>query len=509
MTMQTQFDRPILFQQTTLWSRAIAWGIMGISAFVIVWASISQIDEAVPVTGKLEPEGKVVDVQVPVSGVVQQIHVKEGESVKKGQILISLEAATTKAEIHSLQENRLALVQENEFYRRQLGGNNRGEENKGEDNITGNNQTRNNLKIPPEITILTQNRAQFLSENNLYRTQLQGTKNSTKLTPDQILRLGSRQADFNSQLLAVQLETAKIKRELLQNEAQLASAKSALKISQQIFTNLQSLSKEGAYSRLQTLKQEQDTRSQAADVVRYTQERHRLQIAIAQKQEQINKITAQYQEDILSRITGNQKSIAEIDSQLMKTIVENQKKIHEIDSQLSQAQTKLKYQSITAPHDGTIFDLKPNTPGFVANPNEPILKIVPNSHLFAKIFITNKDIGFVKENYQQSGCKFELDKCPQVDIRVDSYPFQEYGDIKGELISIGSDALPPDQINPYWRFPAKVRLNQQAIALSGNTKLPLQSGMSINANIKLRKRTIISIFTDFFTTKAESFKFLR
>jgi HlyD family secretion protein len=45
--------------------------------------------------------------------------------------------------------------------------------------------------------------------------------------------------------------------------------------------------------------------------------------------------------------------------------------------------------------------------------------------------------------------------------------------------------------------------------LDGGGELPLQSGMAINANIKLRKRAIISIFTNFIVRKAECLKFLR
>lgn len=85
---------------------------------------------------------------------------------------------------------------------------------------------------------------------------------------------------------------------------------------------------------------------------------------------------------------------------------------------------------------------------------------------------------------------------------------QEYGDIKGELIEIGSDALPPDQVYQYWRLRAKVRLTGQTLQIAGR-HVPLQSGMSINANVKLRKRTIMSIFTDFLVQKTESLKFVR
>ena len=133
--------------------------------------------------------------------------------------------------------------------------------------------------------------------------------------------------------------------------------------------------------------------------------------------------------------------------------------------------------------------------GFVANSAEPLLKIVPNNTLIAEVFITNKDIGFVKEGMP-------------VDVRIDSFPFSEFGDIKGQLVSVGSDALPPDEIQPYYRFPAKVRLEQQFLRVR-EREVFLQSGMSVNANIKIRKRTVMSIFTDSFVHQLESLKFVR
>jgi hemolysin D len=80
--------------------------------------------------------------------------------------------------------------------------------------------------------------------------------------------------------------------------------------------------------------------------------------------------------------------------------------------------------------------------------------------------------------------------------------------VKGELISIGSDVLPPDQINPTYRFPAKVQLKKQFLETKG-VKINLQSGMSLTANIKIRDRTVMSLFTDFFVTNTEKLKFVR
>ena len=84
-----------------------------------------------------------------------------------------------------------------------------------------------------------------------------------------------------------------------------------------------------------------------------------------------------------------------------------------------------------------------------------------------------------------------------------------FGDIKGEVVSIGSDALPPDEIDGYYRFPVKVRLDSQLLETDGR-EIPLQSGMSVSVNIKVREdRTVMSLLTELFTKKIESLKQVR
>lgn len=499
MTTEYNFDQPVLLQQSPTWSRAITWGIVGVTAFTIIWASVFKIDESIPVNGKLEPLATVTDIQAPVGGVVKLIHVKDGEQVKKGATLITLEQTISMAELDSLKQSRVARLQEkrsleeeNAFYRSLFKGASPG--------LVAQQTTQ--LKIPPELAFLTTSRAAIVSENQLYRAQLKGSITGTTLTPEQQLRLQSRQMELQSRLQVAELEIGQTQEQLRQTEEQLASAKKTLVVGKDILSRLESVAQQGAVSKLQVLKQQQDVESKQGEVNRLTKEAQRLKLAIVQAKEKLSNTAALSTEDLLARITANDKSIAEIDSRLTKVIVDNQKRIYEvnsqiseIDSQLTKAKTTLGYQKISSPMDGTVFELKAKTSGFVINSSEPILKIVPNDNLIAKVYITNRDIGFVKEGQK-------------VDVRIDSFPFQQYGDIKGKLISIGSDALPPDQIYSYYRFPAKVRLDRQTLLIN-NRQLPLQSGMSINANIKLRQRTIMSIFTDFIVQKAESLKYIR
>ncbi len=500
MNIQYKFDQPVLLQQTPTWSRAIAWTIVVVSMFTVIWASVFKIEESVHATGKLEPQGAVKEIQAPVTGVVKEILVKDGQRVKKGETLINLEQTTSAAELISLKQSRASVLQskqslelENDFYRRQLQG------QISQQQVA---QQTTWLKIKPEIALLTKSRSAIFSENQLYRAQLNGKTTGVTLKLEQQLRLQNRQKELESRLATAKLETQQIQQQLFQTQAQLGSAQNVLAINRKIYQNLKTLEKEGAYPKLQILQQEQEVNVKQAEVMRLTQERQKLQLAVVQANEKFRNTAALSQEDLLSKITDNDKRIAEIDSQLTKVIIENQKRLYEInsqigeiDSKLAQAQQTLKYQKITAPVDGTVFELKAKTSGFVVNSSEPILKLVPSDNLVAKVYITNRDIGFVQEGQK-------------VDVRIDSFPFQEYGDIKGELIEIGSDALAPDQVYNFWRFSAKVRLNGQKLMIN-QRHVPLQSGMSINANIKLRQRTIMSIFTDFLVQKAESLKSVR
>jgi hemolysin D len=181
---------------------------------------------------------------------------------------------------------------------------------------------------------------------------------------------------------------------------------------------------------------------------------------------------------------------------LNKAIVENEKQIADIDSQLSQTELNLRYQEIRAAVDGTAFDVKTQNEAVVNQGEvEPILKIVPDDSLVARVAITNQDIGFVRENQE-------------VDVRIDSFPYSEFGDIKGELIWIGSDALPPTEITPFYTFPAKIQLEEQALNVGGR-EIELQSGMSVTVNIKVRQRTVMSIFTELFADKVNSLRTVR
>jgi multidrug efflux pump subunit AcrA (membrane-fusion protein) len=473
----SQFDKPVILRQAPHWSRAVVWGIVGVTVATIGWACLAKFEEAIPAQGKLEPEGVVQPVKAPVGGVIDEVFVDEGESVEAGDTLVTFDPQATQAQMTSLESIRAKLNDENRYYQAQL---------------ADQTEVLAPAEIAPGIAQLTSNRAALVAENNLYRAQLAGDLTGETLPPSQRARLRTATEEVNSRLSIAALERDQLERQLTQTRVQLANARDDLRVNQEILARIQPLAEQGAIGEIPYLQQEQEVKNRQTEVNRLVEEEQRLELAIVQAQEQLRNTRVASQDELQNRIAQNETQIADIDSQLTKTILENEKQLQELESQLAQLQQTQQYQELKAPVSGAVFNLQANLPGYVANTTEPILEIVPTDSLVARVFITNRDIGFVREGME-------------VEVRIDSFPYSEFGDVKGTLTHIGSDALPPDEANPFYRFPADITLEDQVITINGEP-VQLQSGMSLSANIKTRPRRVIMIFADLFVRKIDSLK---
>ncbi len=88
--------------------RVLLYVILSLITVAIPWALFAKVDEIGAAKGKLEPQGKVVRLDSPVSGTVMSIDVKEGEQVAAGQSLIKLESDLVKTELQQQQQKLTA-----------------------------------------------------------------------------------------------------------------------------------------------------------------------------------------------------------------------------------------------------------------------------------------------------------------------------------------------------------------------------------------------------------------
>ena len=82
----------------------------------------------------------------------------------------------------------------------------------------------------------------------------------------------------------------------------------------------------------------------------------------------------------------------------------------------------------------------------------------------------------------------------------------QLGVIKGKVRKIASDSLPPDHLKNFYRVPVDIALESQTLKLKDGTTLPLQVGMSITANVKLRKVTYLQLLLSDFKNKADALR---
>jgi len=169
--------------------------------------------------------------------------------------------------------------------------------------------------------------------------------------------------------------------------------------------------------------------------------------------------------------------------------------VSSILSDLAEVKVTLRYQELRSPVAGVVFDLQPKGRGYTGNASETLMKIVPFDALEARVEIPSSDIGFVR-----SGMK--------ADLSIDSFPATDFGVLHGKVSQLGSDALPPDPAKQEseYRYPAIVTLKSQTLSVKSGQGLELQPGMSLTANIKLRKVSYLQLLLGTFKDKTDSLR---
>jgi HlyD family secretion protein len=270
-------------------------------------------------------------------------------------------------------------------------------------------------------------------------------------------RAGSLRQALAAKQAQLELKALELRRYQDLNDTQQQVLQSNLQLEKQISAKLSSLQKTGAASEMQYLQQRNKVREIEGEITKTKVDRLR-QLAILQQSVQ--------------QLKGE---LADLRSKLVELTV------------------NIRYQDLRSPVDGVVFDLKPKGTGYVAQTSEPVMKIVPFSALQAKVEIDSAHIGFVRRGRP-------------VDLSIDSFPSTDFGVLQGTLASVGSDALPPDELNRTYRFPATVSLNTQQFRLKSGQVLPLQVGMSLTANIKLRKVSYLQLLLGSFQNKAKALR---
>lgn len=89
--------------------RSILWIIIAVIVFGAFWLFIGKVDVVVSARGKIVPSGEIKILQPIQTGAISKILVKEGDSVKKGQVLMQIDPFVTKTNLQSKEKDLVAV----------------------------------------------------------------------------------------------------------------------------------------------------------------------------------------------------------------------------------------------------------------------------------------------------------------------------------------------------------------------------------------------------------------
>lgn len=75
--------------------RLIAWPVMLMLTIGLIWANFATLDEVAVATAEIVPAGRIKVVQHLEGGIIQEIYVTEGDTVREGQTLMQLDLASS------------------------------------------------------------------------------------------------------------------------------------------------------------------------------------------------------------------------------------------------------------------------------------------------------------------------------------------------------------------------------------------------------------------------------
>jgi hemolysin D len=134
---------------------------------------------------------------------------------------------------------------------------------------------------------------------------------------------------------------------------------------------------------------------------------------------------------------------------------------------------------LIAPTSGIVDRLAVFTIGGVAEAGAELLRVVP-SNIAVEIegTFSNQDIGFMAEGQQAN-------------IRLDAYPSERFGFLKGSVTDIAADSAEVE--NKQWSYIVRIAPDQAYLTV-GEDRFSLRPGMTATIDVTTDDRRIISYF---------------
>jgi adhesin transport system membrane fusion protein len=327
----------LMAENTGSAGRRIAWAIMILLSGAVGWTYFAHLDEVASAQGEVIPQSQIKVIQHLEGGIVQEIYVKAGDSVKEGDSLILLNLASSGLNREELQARLDGLL----IQRARLAAEARATE--------------------PEFPAEAAGRQPELV--NAERATLEARRGELQST----ISVQNRQI----QQRQLEIQEAESRQKSLQNDIKLAREK---------LTIYENLVKDALISRVEYVEQQRTVEQLQGEVEAITHSIPRAQAAMEEARERARELQLGFRREA-------QNELGQVELNIART--------REL---LAEASEQRQRALIKSPIDGIIKNVGVNTIGGVVQPGQPIMEVVPTDEkLVVEAKLNPVDRGYVRE----------------------------------------------------------------------------------------------------------------
>jgi hemolysin D len=399
--------------------RRAAIAICALFFLALLWAVVGQIDIVAVAQGRIVVGERSKTLQPLETSVVKAIHVKDGDHVQAGQLLIELDSTLTAADSSRVAQERSAALSETLRTHSLLKA------------LQGQGQPRLDAASLPQLSDADRAAA-----------------------PAQ---LESEWADIGAKLAKLNAEVARRKAEIATAEQVVAKLQTTLPLAQQRESDFKSLSDQGFVAT-----------HAGQDRAR---ERIELERDLATAQARLQESRASLRESEQAQAAYR----AETLRNLQERHTQADLKVRQLQEEGTKADKRNQLTRLTAPVAGTVQQLAVHTAGGVVTPAQALLVLVPDdAQVTAEVVLENKDIGFVRPD-QTATIKLETFPYTRYgtvsakveSITADAVQDEKRGAIFPVTLALGQDSLQIDgrriKLAPGMNLTAEIKTGKRRV----------------------------------------------
>jgi hemolysin D len=420
--------------------RAIGATIIAVFILALAWACLGTVDIVATASGKIIPSGRTKVIQPFEIGVVRAIHVRDGDTVKAGEVLIELDPTMNAAEREHLQSDLIATQLDVARLRAALAD--------GPDPLADFH--------PPAGA-------------------------SPSLVATQRQYLTTQTAEHRAKVAALDRQMAQKEAERATSAATIAKIEAVIPLLQQQVDVRKTLFDHETGSKLVYLQTLQQLVEQQKEQVVQRSKYQEAEAALAAIRETRGQADAEYRRMLFDDLGKVEPKAAGLAQDLIK------------------AEQRTKFQALTAPVDGVVQQLAVHTVGGVVTPAQPLLVLVPvDSHLEIEAMVSNRDVGFVTPGQDAevkiatfNFTRYGLLHGKVLSVSPDAVGRDDPQDQTKDKSQQGTQGAKPSSDDQGPVYAARISLERSQMQIEDKL-VNLSPGMTVTAEIRTGERRIIS-----------------